>query len=90
MLLSKRNNKNTWKLSQILEELEEPKGEFVIIIEGNDKTKQEIEIENLNEKTLEEHYNFYEKKGLDKKEIIKKIAKDRNVSKNDIYKYFLN
>ena len=40
--------------------------------------------------TLEEHYNFYASKGIDKKEIIKKISKDRNVSKNEIYQYFLN
>ena len=77
------------KLSDILEELDEPKGEFVIILEGNDKSEHEIDMENLNEKTLEEHYKFYEEKGFEKKEIIKKIAKDRNVSKNEIYKYFL-
>ena len=40
--------------------------------------------------SLEEHYNFYEKRGLNKKEIIKKIAKDRNVSKNEIYQYFIS
>ena len=39
--------------------------------------------------SLEEHYSYYEKQGLDKKEIIKKIAKDRNVTKNDIYKHFI-
>ena len=39
--------------------------------------------------TLEEHYEFYEKRGLEKKEIIKKMAKDRNVTKNEIYKYFI-
>ena len=78
------------KLSDILEELDEPKGEFVIILEGNDKSEHEIDMENLKEKTLEEHYKFYEEKGFEKKEIIKKIAKDRNVSKNEIYKYFLN
>ena len=38
---------------------------------------------------MQEHYNYYEKQGLDKKEIIKKIAKDRNVNKNDIYMEFL-
>ena len=32
---------------------------------------------------------YYEKQGLDKKEIIKKIAKDRNLTKNEIYQYFL-
>ena len=35
------------------------------------------------------YHNFYEKRGLNKKEIIKKIAKDRNVSKNEIYQYFI-
>lgn len=39
--------------------------------------------------TLQEHYLFYEKLGLDKKEIIKQIAKDRNVPKNEIYQKFL-
>ena len=43
----------------------------------------------LNNLTLEEHFEFYKKQGLDKKEIIKKIAKDRNVSKNEIYQYFI-
>ena len=39
--------------------------------------------------SLEEHYKFYENQGFDKKEIIKKIAKDRNVNKNEIYMKFL-
>ena len=66
-----------------------PKGEYVILVEGNDKTEQQEMIEDLSEKSLEEHYEFYEKQGLDKKDIIKKIAKDRNVSKNEIYQYFM-
>lgn len=66
----------------------EPKGEYVIIVEGSDKSKQEINIEILNSKSLEEHYKYYEKQGLEKKEIIKKIAKDRNVAKNEIYQFF--
>lgn len=41
---------------------------------------------NLN---LEDHYKYYEKKGLEKKEIIKKIAKDKNKNKNEIYQYFI-
>ncbi len=77
-------------IKTILDNLEEIKGEFVILIEGNCKSEKEIELSNLNAETLEAHYEFYEKKGLDKKEIIKKIAKDRNVSKNEIYQYFLN
>ena len=62
------------------------KGEIVLIIEAN-KKKKENELINL---TIEEHYKHYESKGFDKKEIIKKIAKDRNVNKNEIYKLFIN
>ena len=43
--------------------------------------KQEI----LNDLTLEEHYEYYKKQNYEKKEIIKKIAKDRNTNKNEIY-----
>ena len=38
---------------------------------------------------FEEHFEYYKKQGFDKKEIIKKIAKDRNTNKNEIYQYFL-
>lgn len=76
-------------LSTILEQKVDIRGEFVIIIEGNCVSKKELETNNLNKKTLEEHYAFYEAQGLDKKEIIKKIAKDRNTNKNEIYQYFL-
>lgn len=74
-------------VSQILEKYKEPKGEFVIIVEKSFK--------NVNEKdwlldlSLEEHYKYYEKKGFEKKEIIKKITKDRNKNKNEIYQYFI-
>ena len=66
-----------------------PKGEYVIIIEKNEKTKEQIKLENLNNLTIEEHYKYYEETGLDKKEIIKKVAKDRNLNKNEVYKKFL-
>ncbi len=78
------------KLSTISEQFVDIKGEFVIILEGNNESKKDIELAELNSKNLDEHYEFYEKQGMEKKEIIKKIAKDRNLSKNDIYQYFLN
>ena len=78
------------KISNILERTEEIKGEFVILIEGNSESKKDLELEDLNKKSLEEHYNYYLNQGLEKKEIIKKIAKDRNKNKNEIYQYFLN
>ena len=77
------------KISEVLEKIDEPKGEFVVLVEGNSISKKDVELENLNELTLEEHFKFYESQGLDKKDIIKKIAKDRNVSKNEIYQYFI-
>lgn len=76
------------KISKIIEDLEEPKGEFVIIVEGAEDIDEEKE--KLNKFTLEEHYKYYEKQGIEKKEIIKKIAKDKKTNKNEIYKYFIN
>lgn len=75
------------KIEDIINEFSEIKGEFVVILDLN---KNNIEEENIFEKmSLEEHYKYYEDKGLDKKEIIKKIAKDKNINKNEIYKKFL-
>ena len=73
---------------ELMEKTDNLKGEMILIIEKNNKDNEE-ELNSLNNLTLEEHYNFYEKRGLNKKEIIKKIAKDRNVSKNEIYQYFI-
>ena len=69
----------------LIEKSKEIKGEIVLIIEANNK-KEENELLKL---SLDEHYKYYEKQGLAKKEIIKKIAKDRNVNKNEIYKNFI-
>lgn len=74
-------------VDEILDKIQEPKGEYIIIINANDNQVEEES--SLNSLTLEEHYKFYELQGLDKKEIIKKIAKDRNVSKNEIYMHFI-
>lgn len=78
-------------ISNILENIPENiKGEFVVIVEGSEFDKKEIEIQNLNKLTIEEHYEYYKGKGLNKKESIKQVAKDRGVQKNDIYKEFLD
>ena len=75
-------------VKELMEKTDNLKGEMILIIEKNNKYNEEA-LNSLNNLTLEEHYNFYEKRGLNKKEIIKKIAKDRNVSKNEIYQYFI-
>ena len=74
-------------IDDLIRKSESIKGEIVLIIEGNNNVIEENE---LNKLSIEEHYKFYENQGFNKKEIIKKIAKDRNVSKNDIYKNFIN
>lgn len=74
-------------IEDITDRIGEPKGEYVILIEGN----QDLEKENNDlELTLDEEYEKYLLQGLNKKEIIKKIAKNRGVNKNEIYQYFLD
>ena len=75
-------------INNILDKIDSLKGEMILIIEG--KNIENNSQNELNELTLEEHYEYYKKQGFDKKEIIKKIAKDRNVNKNEIYMKFIN
>lgn len=75
--------------SEILENYPEPKGEHIILIEGNKIKEETEEQKNIKEMTIEEHYKYYEKQGFTKNEIIKKIAKDKGVNKNEIYQLFI-
>lgn len=76
-------------VTEILEKYKEPRGEHIIIIEKNNIKKEELQKDLINSMTIYQHYKYYEKQGLEKNEIIKKIAKDRNVAKNEIYKLFI-
>lgn len=71
-------------------EKEEPRGECVLVIEGRTpeellKEKQEI----WKEMTPEEHVNMYEAKGIARKEAMRMAAKDRGVSRREIYQALL-
>ena len=70
-------------LEEIVEKVKELKGEIVLIVEG---CKEKIEVINLNKLTVKEHFNHYKEKGLSDNDAMKSVAKDRNVSKNVIYK----
>lgn len=59
----------------------EAKGEFVLLVDG-----AKLENENL-KMTEKEHIEFYLNKGMDKKEALKTVAKERGVSKSSLYKY---
>ena len=74
-------------IDDLLSEIDTLKGEMILIIEGSQKSFNDQN--ELNKLSLEEHYEYYKSQGLDKKEIIKKIAKDRDVSKNEIYMKFI-
>lgn len=64
----------------------EPKGEYVLVIEGVDRQKLILEKQKSWESmTIEEHYGIYISKGMDQKEAMKNVAKDRGISKRDVY-----
>ncbi len=68
----------------------EPKGEYVLVIEG--KSRKEIEEEqqkSWESMSIEEHMAFYEKQGIDRKSAMKKVAADRGVGKREIYQALL-
>lgn len=73
-------------IDELIEKAKDIRGEIVVIIDGNSENIDENNWDNI---SLDEHYLFYEKQGFEKKEIIKKIAKDRNIAKNDVYKKFI-
>ena len=65
-----------------------PKGECVLVIEG--LSREEIEQEEQKKwsnLSIEEHMEYYLSQGIDKKEAMKKTAKDRGVQKREIYNY---
>ena len=65
----------------------EPKGEYVLVIEGKTfEEKKKEEAEDWLSLSVDEHMRYYLEQGIDKKEAMKKVAKDRGVSKRDIYK----
>ncbi len=69
-------------------ESNEPKGEYVIVIEG--AKENEGENSELNSLSLPEHLQYYLEKGLTKKDAIKAVAKDRGLPKSEVYSAFTN
>lgn len=61
-----------------------PKGEFVLIIEGVQRTDKQNSFSDI---SIEEHLREYLQAGMDKKEAVKQVAKDRNIPKNEVYPF---
>ena len=71
-------------------EMNEPKGECVLVLEG--KSREDVrkeEVSKWEEMTVEEHMEYYLSQGIDKKEAMKLVAKDRGISKRDVYQQLL-
>ena len=69
-------------ISDVINELDVLKGEFVIVVEGN---KDVNDFSNL---SILDHVNLYIENGLDSKEAIKKVAHDRKLNKNEVYREY--
>lgn len=72
-------------------EREEVRGECVLIIKGQDKqaVKQQ-QVKMYESMSMDEHLDMYISRGMDKKEAMKAVAKDRGISKRDVYKELLS
>jgi 16S rRNA (cytidine1402-2'-O)-methyltransferase len=80
-------------LKQAIEYYKEkaPRGEYVLVVEG--KSKEDIDKDEKakwDTLTIEEHIEKYMNEGTDKKDAMKKVAKDRGIAKSEIYRHSLN
>ncbi len=67
-------------------EKEEPRGEYVLVIEGADpEAKRQQELASFESMTIAQHVAMYEAQGMDHKAAMKQTALDRGISKRDVY-----
>ena len=69
-------------IESVKEQMLEIKGEIVIVVSGNN---EKTTFDNL---TIIEHVNLYIKEGMTSKDAIKKVAIDREMNKNEVYKEY--
>lgn len=71
-----------------LYETNEPRGEYVLVLEGKSLSEKRKEaIAGWESMSIEEHMDYYEAQGMDNKAAMKQVAKDRGVGKREIYEY---
>ena len=81
----------TLKSAVALYEAEEPRGEYVLVVEGKSlRQKRKERREGFLSLSIEEHMRRYEEAGMERKEAMKAVAKDRGVGKREIYQYMLD
>jgi 16S rRNA (cytidine1402-2'-O)-methyltransferase len=72
-------------------EVEDPRGEYVLVLEGKslaDRKKEKMEA--WQEMSIPDHMDYFVKQGIDQKEAMKMVAKDRGITKRDVYQFLLN
>ena len=68
----------------------EPRGEYVLVLEGQSREKLVLlDQSEWNDVSIEEHLKMYTESGMDKKEAMKKVAQDRGITKRDVYQALL-
>lgn len=92
--LTKRYEK-VWKTT--LEEAaqfyksQQPRGEYVLVIAGRDRQELKLEKQkSWDAMSIQEHVAMYENQGIDRKEAMRMAAKDRGISKRDVYQQLLS
>ncbi len=71
-------------------EHEEPRGEYVLVVEGKSlQQKKEARQAAWQSMSIEKHMAYYEEEGMDEKSAMKQVARDRGVPKREIYQYLL-
>ena len=69
----------------------EPRGECVLVLEGRSRKELEAEVQAAwDQISIEEHMKRYEDQGIDRKEAMKLVAKDRGMKKRDVYQYLVD
>lgn len=69
----------------------EPRGEYVLVLEGKGIKEKQAEVrQEWLELSVEEHMEYYEGRGIDGKEAMKLVAKDRGISKREVYQVMLH
>lgn len=71
-------------------EKNDPRGEYVLVVEGMDRENiKREEQKKWTELSIEEHMQIYEEQGMERKEAMKKVASDRGISKREVYQALL-
>ena len=86
-LTKKHETSYATTLSEAYYEKEAPRGECVLVLEGRSRQQMKEESQAaFKELDIEEHMQKYLDQGMDRKEAMKKVAKDRGVGKRDVYR----